>query len=669
MESLRIPFGIELRGRTMPVLHEAFFATVTRKSSFLRKSRLSTSQTLGGRNRNGRRNSQLRLPFTWRLHSFARIQEPTNQEPQLSPAYIIMNAQACAALEILHLSWQLFRAVAICSIQEAVRPAPSIYVTRGRGVRSRTYKWQEAVCGSPDGMGRHLYADISLWNRCHKELLLFAAIEGGYTRVSRYVVGCGQVCLVTPVDLRVAVPFSPGYVLEIVSDRTELDGEAVGTQCCRQSLRKLRITINGGRIHDFQKGLVYLEQPINTYRQSFLSSVLVRRLPSSSESLGVSIFARLLSQSSHFAIGDCQTSDCGGIYITGVLAQNLHIEGGTRWNVLAHDLKSHTPPAGWDSDVSPAQLSSIPRRPGPPAGLDSDVSLAQLSSIPRRPGPPAGWDSDVSPAQLSSIPRRPGPPAGWDSDVSLAQLSSIPRRPGPPAGWDSDVSLAQLSSIPRRPGPPAGWDSDVSPAQLSSIPRRPGDKPAVLYCVARGNLRTEKNGEDSATRNGNLRGLNGILDREQTVYRPLYHEQPISIHGSWSVCRASGVRWIELGGSEVLRADACDVSAGMQGRRKREISEKTRRLAPSSGTVLTCKNPGATPPGLEPGSPCWEVSSLDYYSTAETSGPITQCPAYLKVFPAFVIEKRVRDKGDTATHIKCPIAAKRKALYCRAVFF
>ncbi|KAJ8886144.1 hypothetical protein PR048_012353 [Dryococelus australis] len=33
--SLRIPFGFELRERTMPILHEAFFAAVTRKISFL----------------------------------------------------------------------------------------------------------------------------------------------------------------------------------------------------------------------------------------------------------------------------------------------------------------------------------------------------------------------------------------------------------------------------------------------------------------------------------------------------------------------------------------------------------------------------------------------------------------------------------------------------------
>ncbi|KAJ8875058.1 hypothetical protein PR048_022948 [Dryococelus australis] len=38
----------------------------------------------------------------------------------------------------------------------------------------------------------------------------------------------------------------------------------------------------------------------------------------------------------------------------------------------------------------------------------------------------------------------------------------------------------------------------------------------------------------------------------------------------------------------------------MQGQVKREIPEKTRPLAASSGTIVTCENPGATPPGIEP---------------------------------------------------------------------
>ncbi|KAJ8878414.1 hypothetical protein PR048_018992 [Dryococelus australis] len=66
---------------------------------------------------------------------------------------------------------------------------------------------------------------------------------------------------------------------------------------------------------------------------------------------------------------------------------------------------------------------------------------------------------------------------------------------------------------------------------------------------------------------------------------------------------------------EILRVDEGGVrrvwsSAGMQGRRKREIPEKTRRPAASSGTIRRCESAGVTPPGIEPGSPWWEASSL-----------------------------------------------------------
>ncbi|KAJ8872422.1 hypothetical protein PR048_026026 [Dryococelus australis] len=48
----------------------------------------------------------------------------------------------------------------------------------------------------------------------------------------------------------------------------------------------------------------------------------------------------------------------------------------------------------------------------------------------------------------------------------------------------------------------------------------------------------------------------------------------------------------------------------MVGRGEREIPEKTRLLAASSGTISTRENPGATPSGTELGSPWWEASSL-----------------------------------------------------------
>ncbi|KAJ8866299.1 hypothetical protein PR048_032142 [Dryococelus australis] len=52
------------------------------------------------------------------------------------------------------------------------------------------------------------------------------------------------------------------------------------------------------------------------------------------------------------------------------------------------------------------------------------------------------------------------------------------------------------------------------------------------------------------------------------------------------------------------------VIAGMQGRGKRETTEKTRRPAASSGTIPTYENPGVNQPGIKPGSPWWEASRL-----------------------------------------------------------
>ncbi|KAJ8889048.1 hypothetical protein PR048_008542 [Dryococelus australis] len=48
----------------------------------------------------------------------------------------------------------------------------------------------------------------------------------------------------------------------------------------------------------------------------------------------------------------------------------------------------------------------------------------------------------------------------------------------------------------------------------------------------------------------------------------------------------------------------------MKGRGKREIPEKTRRPAASFGTIPACKNPGATPPGIEPGASRSEIIVL-----------------------------------------------------------
>ncbi|KAJ8890934.1 hypothetical protein PR048_010443 [Dryococelus australis] len=51
----------------------------------------------------------------------------------------------------------------------------------------------------------------------------------------------------------------------------------------------------------------------------------------------------------------------------------------------------------------------------------------------------------------------------------------------------------------------------------------------------------------------------------------------------------------------------------MKGREKRDVPEKTRRPAAFSGTIPTCENPGATRPGIEPGSPWWEARTLSCF--------------------------------------------------------
>ncbi|KAJ8890834.1 hypothetical protein PR048_010343 [Dryococelus australis] len=58
------------------------------------------------------------------------------------------------------------------------------------------------------------------------------------------------------------------------------------------------------------------------------------------------------------------------------------------------------------------------------------------------------------------------------------------------------------------------------------------------------------------------------------------------------------------------RCSRVDSKAGTKGRGKRDIPEKTRRLAALFGTIATCENPGEAPPEIEPGSPKQEASSL-----------------------------------------------------------
>ncbi|KAJ8874599.1 hypothetical protein PR048_025465 [Dryococelus australis] len=54
----------------------------------------------------------------------------------------------------------------------------------------------------------------------------------------------------------------------------------------------------------------------------------------------------------------------------------------------------------------------------------------------------------------------------------------------------------------------------------------------------------------------------------------------------------------------------CGAAGGMKGRGSREIPEKTRRPAVSSGTILRCENPGNDLAGNEPDAPWFEVGCL-----------------------------------------------------------
>ncbi|KAJ8880513.1 hypothetical protein PR048_016983 [Dryococelus australis] len=89
------------------------------------------------------------------------------------------------------------------------------------------------------------------------------------------------------------------------------------------------------------------------------------------------------------------------------------------------------------------------------------------------------------------------------------------------------------------------------------------------------------------------------------VAYPLHHRR-VNYVPCGPAMRSSDVRWsrgkVSLGAASTPRS-----GAGMKGRGKWEIPEKTRR--PSSGTSPTCENP-VTRPGIEPGSPWWEASVL-----------------------------------------------------------
>ncbi|KAJ8869007.1 hypothetical protein PR048_030553 [Dryococelus australis] len=156
----------------------------------------------------------------------------------------------------------------------------------------------------------------------------------------------------------------------------------------------------------------------------------------------------------------------------------------------------------------------------------------------------------------------------------------------------------------------------------------------------------------------------------------------------------------------VLRDEEGEKEVNMERRRnegagKREIPDKTRWSAASSGTIPTCENPdtwggarsvkgamepakgavgdmynqkvGAASPGRGNGE-CHSfyafISFLDLSNTLILLSLVGQSVNYNddSFFSAFEAKRRGSVKGDTATRIKSPIAAKRKALNWRAVF-
>ncbi|KAJ8885409.1 hypothetical protein PR048_011606 [Dryococelus australis] len=77
---------------------------------------------------------------------------------------------------------------------------------------------------------------------------------------------------------------------------------------------------------------------------------------------------------------------------------------------------------------------------------------------------------------------------------------------------------------------------------------------------------------------------------------------------------------------------------------KREIYEKTRRPATSSGTITTCENPGATRPGIDPGSRRREASMSNRSATA--------APGWLKAADRKVLPFSPVGRGDAPDTIQ-----------------
>ncbi|KAJ8866284.1 hypothetical protein PR048_032127 [Dryococelus australis] len=76
--------------------------------------------------------------------------------------------------------------------------------------------------------------------------------------------------------------------------------------------------------------------------------------------------------------------------------------------------------------------------------------------------------------------------------------------------------------------------------------------------------------------------------------------------------------------ANVRKSPSC--GAGVKGRGERDITEKSRQPAASSGTIPTCKDPGATPPGNEPGSISWK-KKIPVYHEGNSSPGTAEAPS------------------------------------------
>ncbi|KAJ8866516.1 hypothetical protein PR048_032359 [Dryococelus australis] len=165
-----------------------------------------------------------------------------------------------------------------------------------------------------------------------------------------------------------------------------------------------------------------------------------------------------------------------------------------------------------------------------------------------------------------------------------------------------------------------GWDPSRSKTHSSAPPPPPPPPTCGLLASRSARLPPRRTGIES---------LGGLLP--YFCIRELYRTMPLvgefsrgsPVSPAPSFRRYSILTSITLIGSQDLAVKSSPnlfshslygiplfSSAGMKGRGKREIPEKTRRPTASSGTIITCEIPGATPPGIEPGSRRWKGSSL-----------------------------------------------------------